>query len=76
MKFPETRLRRTRQNPAIRSMVRENHLRPEDFIAPLFIMEGDGKKVEIASMPGYFRYTLDKLGSELEELIEVGINQL
>ena len=68
MKFPETRLRRTRQNAAIRSMVRENHLRPEDFIAPLFIVEGEGVKDEIPSMPNYFRYSLDTIGTELEEL--------
>lgn len=73
MKFPETRLRRTRQNAAIRSMVRENHLRPEDFIAPLFIVEGEGVKDEIPSMPNYFRYSLDTIGTELEELITVGI---
>jgi len=51
-------------------------LHPADFIAPIFIMEGEGLKEEIASMPGYFRYSLDTLGDELEELIEVGIQSV
>jgi porphobilinogen synthase len=57
-------------------MVQENHLHPSDFIAPIFIMEGEDQKQEIASMPGYYRYTLDQLGKELEELIEVGIRSV
>ncbi|MEX0845444.1 MAG: porphobilinogen synthase [Balneolaceae bacterium] len=73
MKYPTTRLRRNRQSSAIREMVQENRLHPSDFIAPIFIIEGENKKEEISSMPGYFRYTLDTLGKELEELIEVGI---
>jgi len=75
MKYP-TRLRRNRQSSAIREMVQENHLHPSDFIAPIFIMEGEDQKQEIASMPGYYRYTLDQLGKELEELIEVGIRSV
>lgn len=51
-------------------------MHPADFIAPIFIMEGEGLKEEIASMPGYFRYSLDTLGDELEELIEVGIQSV
>ena len=73
MKYPNTRLRRNRQTSAIREMVQENRLHPSDFIAPIFIMEGEDQKEEISSMPGYFRYTLDVLGKELEELIEVDI---
>ncbi|MEX2604766.1 MAG: porphobilinogen synthase [Gracilimonas sp.] len=73
MKYPTTRLRRNRQSSAIREMVQENRLHPSDFIAPIFIIEGENKKEEISSMPGYFRYTLDTLGKELEEFIEVGI---
>tara|TARA_R100000908_G_scaffold59878_3_gene36910 strand:- start:33051 stop:33977 length:927 start_codon:yes stop_codon:yes gene_type:complete len=57
-------------------MVQENRLHPSDFIAPIFIMEGEDQKEEISSMPGYFRYTLDVLGKELEELIEVGIQSV
>lgn len=76
MKYPTTRLRRNRQSSAIREMVQENRLHPSDFIAPLFIMEGENKKEEISSMPGYYRYSLDTLGDELEELVEVGIQSV
>ncbi len=76
MKYPTTRLRRNRQTSAIREMVQENRLHPSDFIAPIFIMEGEGQKEEISSMPGYYRYSLDRLGDELEELIDVGIRSV
>jgi porphobilinogen synthase len=76
MKYPTTRLRRNRQTSAIREMVQENRLHPSDFIAPIFIMEGKDQKEEIPSMPGYFRYSLDMLGEELEELIQVGIRSV
>lgn len=76
MKYPRTRLRRNRSSSAIREMLQENRLHPADLIAPIFIMEGEGLKEEIPSMPGYFRYSLDTLGGELEELIEVGIQSV
>ncbi len=76
MKYPTTRLRRNRQSKAIREMVQEIRLHPSDFIAPIFIMEGENKKEEISSMPGYYHYTLDTLGKELEELMEVGIQSV
>ena len=49
--FPENRNRRLRKNSAIREMVQENRLHPSNFIVPLFFMEGENKKEEIASMP-------------------------
>ncbi|MTI88106.1 MAG: porphobilinogen synthase [Balneolaceae bacterium] len=76
MSFPNIRLRRLRQSPAIRNMVREHNLKPSDFIAPLFIMEGENSTEEIPSMPDYFRYTLDVLDKELEELIGEGIQSV
>ncbi|MGN8226135.1 porphobilinogen synthase [Gracilimonas sp. BCB1] len=76
MKYPTTRLRRNRQSPAIREMVQENQLHPSDFIAPIFIMEGENKKEEIPSMPEYYRYSLDQLKGELDELVEVGIQSV
>lgn len=76
MSFPNTRLRRLRTNSAIRDMVQENSLSPADFIAPLFIVEGSGVKEEIESMPDYFRYSLDMLQTELDELQEVGIRSV
>ena len=54
-------------------MIKENRLHPSDFILPIFVMEGVNKKEEIASMPGYFRYTLDLLIDEVKECFELGI---
>ena len=76
MSFPNTRLRRLRASAAIRNLVQENHLSPSDFIAPVFIMEGEGGKEEIASMPGYYRYTLDRLNEELQELADQKIQSV
>ena len=62
-----------RQSPAIRSMVSETILTPNDFIVPLFIVEGTGVKEEIASMQGYFRYSLDNTVKEVKELWAMGL---
>jgi len=62
-----------RQSPAIRSMVAETILSPNDFIVPLFIVEGEGIKEEIASMQGYFRYSLDNTVKEVKELWAMGL---
>ena len=53
--FPLRRNRRLRTSEALRAMVRETIVTPNDFIVPLFIVEGKGVKDEIASMPGYYR---------------------
>lgn len=74
--FPYIRGRRLRASAAIRDMVAEHHLKPADFIAPIFIMEGKDKKEAIPSMPDYYRYTLDRVMGEIEELKEVGIRSL
>jgi porphobilinogen synthase len=71
--YPYIRGRRLRQNENIRRMAAEHHLHPEDFIAPLFVMEGQNQKVEIPSMPGYYRYTLDLLMEEAQEIVSLGI---
>lgn len=65
------RLRRNRKSEAIRSLVQETHLRPEDFILPLFIKEGE--KEAIKSMPEIYRHSLDSALHEVERLVEVGI---
>ena len=62
-----------RQSPAIRSLVAETILQPADFIAPLFIDEGENIVTEIASMPGYFRRSLDLTVQEVKELWGLGI---
>lgn len=74
--FPYIRGRRLRTSEAIRDMVAEHNLKPADFIAPVFVMEGENKKVEIPSMPDYYRYTLDLLLEEIGELEEVGIRSV
>lgn len=70
------RNRRLRTNEAIRSLVRESLVTPDDFQAPLFVVEGNGIKQEIASMPGYYRYSLDLLKKEIEELWSLGIKSV
>ena len=66
--FPYSRPRRLRTSENMRRMVQEHHLRPADFIAPVFVMEGENEKTEIPSMPGYYRFTLDLLLKEVEEI--------
>ncbi|MBH12406.1 MAG: delta-aminolevulinic acid dehydratase, partial [Leeuwenhoekiella sp.] len=56
--FPLRRNRRLRTSEALRAMVRETIVTPNDFIVPLFVVEGKGVKDEIASMPGYYRLSL------------------
>ncbi|MEG9327385.1 porphobilinogen synthase [Salinimicrobium catena] len=68
-----TRNRRLRSSEAIRSLVRETSLSPNDFIVPLFVVEGKDVKEEIASMPNYFRYSLDLLEKEVKELWNSGL---
>ena len=65
-----------RRSPAIRAMVAETILSPSDFIAPLFVVEGKDQKEEIASMPGYFRMSLDLLRTEVRELWNLGIKSV
>lgn len=71
--FPYSRPRRLRASENIRRMVSEHSLSVNDFIAPLFVMEGENEKVEIASMPGYYRFTLDMLLKEVKEIQNLGI---
>ena len=59
------RFRRLRQNPLLRKMVRENHLRIEDFIYPLFIKFGSGVKTEIPSMPDIYQFSIDEVLKEI-----------
>ena len=70
--YPLRRNRSLRTNESIRSLVRETIITPNDFLVPLFIVEGKGVKEEIASMPNYFRYSLDLLEKEVKALMEDG----
>jgi porphobilinogen synthase len=65
-----------RQSPAIRAMVAETSLSPNDFIAPLFVIEGKSAREEISSMPGYFRVSLDLLKTEIKNLWKLGIRSV
>ncbi|MBO6881593.1 porphobilinogen synthase [Winogradskyella sp.] len=74
--FPIRRNRRLRTNEAIRSLVRETYITPNDFLVPLFIVEGKGVKEEIASMPNYYRYSLDLLKDEVKTLWSLGLKSV
>ena len=74
--YPLRRNRRLRTNKAIRSLVRETIITPNDFLVPLFVVEGNGIKEEIASMPNYYRYSLDILEHEVKALWELGLKSV
>lgn len=71
--YLQRRNRILRQSPAIRSLVTETILTPNDFIAPLFIVEGENIKEEISSMQNYFRFSVDLTVKEVNELWRMGI---
>ena len=70
------RPRRLRGSGHLREMVRENHLRRDDLIMPVFIAHGEGIRREIVSMPDIYQYSLDELDRELDALSEAGIFRL
>ncbi|MDN4166226.1 porphobilinogen synthase [Cytophagales bacterium LB-30] len=67
------RPRRNRKSEAVRALVQETHLSVNDFIFPLFLLEGSQKKVEVASMPGIYRLSLDNMLLEIEACLALGI---
>jgi len=67
------RHRRLRKTAGLRNMVRETYLHKEDLIYPIFVAEGENIKNEVASMPGVFQFSLDHLGAEVDEVVELGI---
>lgn len=74
--YPFKRNRRLRTNDAIRSLVRETIISPNDFLVPLFVVEGKNIKEEIPSMPNYFRFSLDLLEKEVKELWNMGLKSV
>ncbi len=74
--YLQRRNRILRQSPAIRSIIAETTLTPNDFIAPLFIVEGDNQISEIASMPNYYRRSVDLTIKEVKELYSMGIKSV
>ncbi|MEL7268503.1 MAG: porphobilinogen synthase [Bacteroidota bacterium] len=71
--YPLIRNRRLRQNESIRRLVRETIITPDDFLVPLFVVEGKNLKEEIPSMPNYYRMSLDHLEKEVKTLWEMGL---
>ena len=67
------RNRRLRTSQSVRDLVRETTLTTNDFVLPIFVMEGTGKKEPIASMPGVYRHSLDLLREEIKDLYRHGI---
>src|SRR5215211_1305014 len=74
--YLQRRNRILRQSPAIRSLVAETALTPNDFIVPLFIIEGENAKEEISSMPNYFRMSLDLTVREVQALWSMGLKSV
>lgn len=73
MNFPQVRMRRLRQSELLREMVAETNINVKDFIYPLFVVPGKNVKEEVKSMPGVFRFSVDRLTEEAKELEGLGI---
>jgi len=73
MSFPTVRNRRLRRTAALRSLVRETSLSADDFISPVYVKQGMNIKEEISSMPGVYRFSLDRLEEEIRETVAAGI---
>jgi len=72
-KFPNLRLRRSRKYAWSRRLVEENNLSSNDLILPIFLIDGKNKTQSIKTMPGVYRYTIDKLGKVVSDAIKSGI---
>ena len=70
------RHRKLRTSAAMRALVKETYLHKEDLIYPIFVAEGENRKTEVSSMPGVFQFSLDRLGEELDEIVELGIQSI
>jgi porphobilinogen synthase len=76
MELQFSRHRRLRSSANMRALVRENHLRAEDFIYPLFIYEGENIRNEVSSMPGVFQVSMDHLEAEMDDIVAHGIKSV
>ncbi|MFL2852204.1 MAG: porphobilinogen synthase [Candidatus Pelagibacter sp.] len=72
-KFPALRLRRSRKSDWSRRLVEENNLTPNDFILPIFLIDGKNIRQPIKSMPGVYRYSLDKINQVIDRAIKIGL---
>ena len=69
-KYPALRLRRSRKESWSRRLIQENTLSPNDFILPIFLIEGSNKQQPISSMPGVYRYTINRLSQIVDRAIK------
>src|SRR4030042_5994334 len=76
MEFPIYRPRRMRRTKLLRRMIKETYLTPYDFVYPTFVVPGKGVKEEIKSMPGAYRFSVDKLVEEAKELQKLNVNYM
>ena len=72
-RFPQTRLRRNREQPFIRRLVREHQVTADDLIYPMFLMDGDNTRTDIPSMPGIERLSVDLAAAEAQQLFALGL---
>ncbi|MCG8415546.1 MAG: porphobilinogen synthase [Pseudomonadales bacterium] len=72
-KFPVTRMRRMRRDEFSRRLMRETRLTTDDLIFPMFVVEGNGERQPIESMPGMYRVSIDNLVAEANELVDLDI---
>lgn len=73
LSFPDARLRRVRELEPLRSLTRETHLSPANFIYPLFVTHGQDIKQPIDPMPGCYQWSLDRLPAEIAEIVDLGL---
>ena len=72
-KYPNLRLRRNRKQAWTRKLIQENSLSPNDFILPIFLIDGSNKRESIPSMPGVYRYTVNRLAQIIDKAINIGL---
>jgi len=74
--YLQKRHRILRTSPAIRNLVAETNISPNDFIVPLFVVEGEKVREEISSMPGYYRFSMDLTVEEVKQLEKMGLKSV
>jgi len=72
-RFPDTRMRRMRRDGFSRRMMRETTLSPDDFILPVFVLDGMGREEPVPSLPGVARKSIDRLARDAEACLELGV---
>jgi porphobilinogen synthase len=76
MSFPQTRMRRLRRTETLRRMVRETRLSRDDLVLPVFVVEGSGVREPVASMPGVFRHSVDRVVTLAKQVSDAGVPAL